>query len=227
MLKRQRDKEEDKNSDVKTQREENVEKTNHNLFSAVTRDTARQSFPGVEMSAEPSTTPEIGRSIPLQDPLVSFDPPPEKLQNRDGRNCKSSRCPVLTGKRTTVDTHVTHPFDPPPEKLQNRDGRNCKSSRCPVLTAKRPTVDTHVTHPLEVSTTTFPGNTSSSKTTNNNILIDPGHLQVLTSVYHIPTCPQTKSTVITILDKDTWTLQVPRLQIQVSENSFLDSITQV
>ena len=189
MLKRQRDKEEDKNSDVKTQREENVEKTNHNLFSAVTRDTARQSFPGVEMSAEPSTTPEIERSIPLQDPLVSFDPPPEKLQNRDGRNCKSSRCPVLTGKRTTVDTHVTHP--------------------------------------LEVSTTTFPGNTSSSKTTNNNILIDPGHLQVLTSVYHIPTCPQTKSTVITILDKDTWTLQVPRLQIQVSENSFLDSITQV
>ena len=84
-LKRQRDKEEEKTPDAKTQREEHAKEAKHNFFNVVTRDTARQSLPGIEMSAEPSATPEIERARPLQDPLVEFDPP-EKLQNRvDGQ----------------------------------------------------------------------------------------------------------------------------------------------
>jgi hypothetical protein len=34
--------------------------------------------------------------------------------------------------------------------------------------------------------------------------LDPGHLQSLTSIQHIPACPETKSPAITILQKGTW-----------------------
>ncbi len=34
--------------------------------------------------------------------------------------------------------------------------------------------------------------------------LDPGHLQSLTSIQHIPACSETKSPAITILQKDTW-----------------------
>ena len=38
----------------------------------------------------------------------------------------------------------------------------------------------------------------------DRIHLDSGHLQSLTSIQHIPTCLETKSPVITILQKDTW-----------------------
>ena len=81
--KRLRDKVEEKNPDAKTQREEDGKAAKRNFFS---RDTARQSLPSIEMSAEPSVTPAFTRTSPLQDPLVAFDPPPKKLQDRvDGQ----------------------------------------------------------------------------------------------------------------------------------------------
>jgi len=81
--KRLRDQEEEKNPDAKTQREEDGKAAKRNFFS---RDKARQSLPSIEMSAEPSVTPDFTRTSPLQDPLVAFDPPPKKLQDRvDGQ----------------------------------------------------------------------------------------------------------------------------------------------
>jgi hypothetical protein len=81
--KRLRDKVEEKNPDAKIQREEDVKTSKRNYFS---HDTSRQSLSNIEMSSEPSVTPSFTRTSPLQDPLVAFDPPPKKLQDRvDGQ----------------------------------------------------------------------------------------------------------------------------------------------
>ena len=84
--KRLRDKEEEKNPDVKTQRKEDAKETKRMFF---TRDTARQSLPNIEieMSGEPSATPVFTTRItPVQDPLLAFDPPPKKPDNRVGQS---------------------------------------------------------------------------------------------------------------------------------------------
>ncbi len=59
---------------------------------------------------------------------------------------------------------------------------------------------------MEAPTTRLAGGASSSKTTINNdrMQLDPGHLQSLTSIQHIPACSETKSPAITILQKGTW-----------------------
>jgi len=75
--KRLRDKEEAKNPDAKTQREEDGKEAKRIFFS---RDKARQSLPDIEieMSDEPSATPVFTTRItPVQDPLLAFDPPPK------------------------------------------------------------------------------------------------------------------------------------------------------
>ena len=84
--KRQRDKEEEKNPDAKTQREEDGKEAKRNFSS---RDTARQSLPNIdiEMSGEPSAAPVFTtRTTPVNGPLLAFDPPPKKLDQRvDGQ----------------------------------------------------------------------------------------------------------------------------------------------
>ena len=72
--KRLRDKEEEKNPDAKTQREEDVKEAKRNFFS---RHTARQSLPNIDiqMSGEPSAAPvSTTRTTPAQDRLLAFDP---------------------------------------------------------------------------------------------------------------------------------------------------------
>jgi hypothetical protein len=80
------DKEEEENPDAKTQREEDGKEAKRNFFS---RDTARQSLTNIdiEMSGEPSAVPVFTtRTTPVQDPLLVFDPPPKKLDQRvDGQ----------------------------------------------------------------------------------------------------------------------------------------------
>ena len=137
--KRLRDKEEEKNPDAKTQREEHGKEVKRNFFN---RDTARQSLASIDMSGEPTATPALRRTSPVQEPLQEVDPPPKRLDQRvDGQvyihddgllkgvpvkwsansktylctcdmsvhhgNCKTSRCPVLTGKRTSASTEVS------------------------------------------------------------------------------------------------------------------------
>ncbi len=81
--KRLRDKDEEKTPDAKTQREEDDKEATRIFFS---RDTGRQPLPIIEMSVEPSVTPAFTRTSSLQDPLVVFDPPSKKLQDRvDGQ----------------------------------------------------------------------------------------------------------------------------------------------
>ena len=204
--KRQRDKEEEKNPDAKTQREEDGKEAKRNFFS---RHTARQSFPTIEMSAEPSVTPAFTRTSPLQDPLVAFDPPPKKLQDR-------------------VDGQVYTPADGPFRGVRVQwSGRaktymctcnisahsgNCQANRCPVLTEKQASASTEVSQTVEVPTTRLAGGASPCQSKFNNMHLDPGHLQCLTSIHYIPACSETASPAITILHKGTWgdeMLQMP------------------
>jgi hypothetical protein len=82
------DKEEEKNHDVKTQREEDDKEAKHNFFSRLT---AHQSLTNIEieMSGEPSTTPVFTTmTTPVQDPLLAFEHPPKKPDQRvDGQVC--------------------------------------------------------------------------------------------------------------------------------------------
>ena len=201
--KRLRDKEEAKNPDAKTQREEDGKEAKRIFFS---RDKARQSLPDIEieMSDEPSATPVFTTRItPVQDPLLAFDPPPKKLDNRvDGQ----------------VYTPADGPFRGVPVKWSPTDktylcicdssvhGGQSLARRCPVI-AHRTSASTVVSHTVEEPTTRLAGGASSSKSTINydRMQLDPGHLQSLTSVQHIPACSETKSPAITILQKGTWT----------------------
>ena len=84
--KRLRDKDEEKNPDAKTQREEDGKEARRNFFS---RHTAHQSLPNIdiEMSGEPSAAPVFTTTTtPVQEPLLAFDPPPKKPDQRvDGQ----------------------------------------------------------------------------------------------------------------------------------------------
>jgi hypothetical protein len=157
----------------------------------------------IEMSDEPSATPVFTRRItPVQDPLLAFDPPPKKLDNRvDGQVYTPADGPFRgvpvqwssSGKTyvCTCDSSV--------------HGGNSLASRCPVI-AKRTSASTGVSQTVEQPTTRLVGGASSSKATSNydNMHLDPGHLQSLTSIHHIPACSETKSPAITILQKGTW-----------------------
>ena len=80
--KRLRDEVEENNPDAKTQREEDGKAAMRNFFNP---QTPRQSLPNIEseMSSEPSETPLFTtRTTPVQDPLLAFDPPPKKLDQR-------------------------------------------------------------------------------------------------------------------------------------------------
>ena len=74
--KRLRDKEEEKNPDAKTQREEHGKQIKRNFFN---RDTTRQSLTSIDMSGEPTTPPAFTRTSPVQEPLQELDPPPKIL----------------------------------------------------------------------------------------------------------------------------------------------------
>ena len=70
--KRLRDKDEEKNPDAKTQREEDDKEAKRNFFS---RHTPHQSLPNIEieMSGEPSSTPVFTtRTTPVQGPLLTL-----------------------------------------------------------------------------------------------------------------------------------------------------------
>jgi len=85
-LKRLRDKEEEENLDAKTQREQAGKEAKRNFFN---RDTARQSLRNIdiEMSGEPSAAPVFTKTTtPVQEPLLAFDPPSKKPDQRvDGQ----------------------------------------------------------------------------------------------------------------------------------------------
>ena len=195
--KRLRDKVEEKNPDAKTQREEDGKAAKRIFFS---RDTARQSLPSIEMSAEPSVTPDFTRTSPLQDPLVAFDPPPKKLQDRvDGQvytpadgSFRGVRVQWSARAKTYMCTC----------DISAHSG-NCQANRCPVLTEKQASASTEVSQTVEVPTRRLAGGASSCKSKFNNMQIDPGHLQSLTSIHHIPACSETESPPITILQKGT------------------------
>jgi hypothetical protein len=163
------------------------------------------------MSGEPSATPVFTTRIPpVQDPLLTFDPPPKKLDNRvDGQ----------------VYTPADGPFRGVPVKWSATGktylcicdsgvhGGKLLGRRCPVI-AQRTSASTVVSQTVEEPTTKLAGGASSSKATLNydTMQFDPGHLQSLTSIHHIPACSETKSPTITILQKGTWTdkmLQMP------------------
>jgi hypothetical protein len=84
--KRLRDIVEEKNPNAKTQKEEDGKEARRNFFS---RETPRQSLPNIdiEMSGEPSAAPVFTtRTTPVQEPLLAFDPPPKKPDQRvDGQ----------------------------------------------------------------------------------------------------------------------------------------------
>jgi hypothetical protein len=201
--KRLRDKEEEKNPDAKTQREEDDKEAKRNFFS---RHTAHQSLPNIEieMSGEPSATPVFTTTTtPVQDPLLAFEHPPKKPDQRvDGQVyihtdglLKGVRVKWSASSKTyfcTCDMSVHH--------------GNCKTSRCPLLTGKRTAACTEASHTVEEPTTRLPVGLSFSKATINNdrMQLDPGHLQSLTSIQRIPGCSETKSPAITILQKGTW-----------------------
>jgi hypothetical protein len=209
--KRLRDKEEEKNPDAKTQREEDDKEAKRNFFS---RHTAHQSLPNmeIEMSGEPSATPVFTTTTThVQDPLLAFEHPPKKPDQRVDGLVYIHKDGLLKGVRVkwsassktyfcTCDTSV-------------HDG-NCETRRCPLLTGKRTSASTEVSQTVEGPTTRLAGGASSSKATINydRMQIDPGHLQSLTSIQHIPACSDTKSPAITILQKGTWAdkmLQMP------------------
>ena len=187
--KRLRDKEEEKNPDAKTQREEDVKEAKRNFFS---RHTARQSLPNIDiqMSGEPSAEPvSTTRTTPAQDRLLAFDPPPKQLDQR------------VHGQ---VYTPADGPFRGVPVQWSSSGktyvctcdssvhGGNSLASRCPVI-AKRTSASTEVSQTVEQPTTRLVGGASSSKATINydNMHLDPGHLQSLTSIHHIPACSET------------------------------------
>ena len=112
--KRLRDKEEEKTPDDKTQREEDVKEANHMFF---TRDTTRQSLPNIdiEMSGEPIAAPVFTtRTTPVNAPLLAFDPPPKKLDNRvDGQVYTPADGP----SRKSPSTEVSQTVEEPPTRL--------------------------------------------------------------------------------------------------------------
>ena len=75
------------------------------------------------------------------------------------------------------------------------------------MIAKRTSASTEVSQTVEQPRTRLVGGASSSKATINydNMHLDPGHMQSLTSIKHIPACSETASPAITILQKGTWT----------------------
>ncbi len=80
------------------------------------------------------------------------------------------------------------------------------------MTEKQASASTEVSQTVEVPTRRLAGGASSCKSKFNNMQIDPGHLQSLTSIHHIPPCSETASPPITILQKGTWgdeMLQIP------------------
>ena len=83
---------------------------------------------------------------------------------------------------------------------------NCQANRCPVLTEKQASASEDTSQTVKEPTTRLAVGVSFSKATINNdrMQLDPGHLQSLTSIQHIPACSRTKSPDITILQKDTW-----------------------
>ena len=209
--KRLRDKEEEKTPDAKTQREEDDKEAKRNFFS---RHTPHQSLPNIEieMSGEPSATPVFTtRTTPVQDPLLAFDPPPKKPDQRVDGQLYIHEDGLLKGVRVkwsassktyfcTCDMSVHH--------------GNCKTSRCPLLSGKPTSASTEVSQTVQEPTTRLAVGVSFSKATINNdrMQLDPGHLQSLTSIQHIPACSETKSPAITILQKGTWAdkmLQMP------------------
>ena len=166
----------------------------------------------IEMSGEPSAAPVFTTTTtPVQEPLLAFDPPPKKPDQRVDGQVYIHEDGLLKGVRVkwsassktyfcTCDMSVHH--------------GNCKTSRCPQLTGKRTSASTEVSQTVEEPTTRLAGGASSSKATINydRMQLDPGHLQSLTSIQHIPACSETKSPAITILQKGTWAdkmLQMP------------------
>ncbi len=139
--KRLRDKEEEKNPDAKTQREEGGKEAKRNFFS---RHTAHQSLPNIEMemSAEPSATPVFTpRTTPVQDSLLAFEPPPKKPDQRVHGQVYIHKDGLLKGVRVkwsassktyfcTCDMSVHH--------------GNCETRRCPLLTGKRTSASAEV-----------------------------------------------------------------------------------
>ena len=209
--KRLQDKEEEETPDAKTQREEVDKEAKRNFFS---RHTAHQSLPNIdiEMSGEPSATPVFTTTTtPVQDPLLAFEHPPKKPDHRVDGQVYIHKDGLLKGVRVkwsvssktyfcTCDTSV-------------HDG-NCETRRCPLLTGKRTCASAEVSQTVEEPTTRLAVGVSFSKATINNdrMQLDPGHLQSLTSIQHIPACSETKSPAITILQKGTWSdtmLQMP------------------
>ncbi len=170
--KRLRDIAEEKNPDVKIQREEDGKEVKRNFFS---RDTTRQSLTNIdiEMSSEPSATPVFTtRTTPVQDPLLALDTPPKKLDQRvDGQVfihedglLKGVRVKWSVSSKTyffTCDMSVHH--------------GNCTTSRCPLLTGNRTSASTEVSLTVEEPRTRLVGGVSSSKSTiNYDIMqIDP------------------------------------------------------
>ena len=193
------DKEEEKTPDVKTQREweEDVKEAKRNFFS---RHTAHQSLPNIEieMSGEPSATPVFTtRTTPVQEPLLAFDPPPKKPDQRVDGQVYIHEDGLLKGVRVkwsassktyfcTCDMSVHH--------------GNCETRRCPLLTGQRTCASAEVSQTVEEPTTRLAVGVSFSKATINNdrMQLDPAHLQSLTSIQHIPACSETKSPAITI-----------------------------
>ena len=200
--KRLRDEVEENNPDAKTQREEDGKAAMRNFFN---RQTPCQSLPNIEseMSSEPSETPLFTtRTTPVQDLLLAFDPPPKKLDQR------------VHGQ---VYTPADGPFRGVPVQWSSSGktylctcdnsvhGGNCLASRCPVI-AKRTSASTKVSQTVEEPRTRLVGGASSAKAAINydSMHLDPGHLQCLTSIHHIPACSETASPAITILHKGTW-----------------------
>lgn len=164
------------------------------------------------MSGEPSATPVFTTTTtPVQDPLLAFEHPPKKPDHRVDGQVYIHKDGLLKGVRVkwsvssktyfcTCDTSV-------------HDG-NCETRRCPLLTGKRTCASAEVSQTVEEPTTRLAVGVSFSKATINNdrMQLDPGHLQSLTSIQHIPACSETKSPAITILQKGTWSdtmLQMP------------------
>ena len=202
--KRLRDIAEEMNPDAKTQREEVGKEAKRNFFS---RDITRQSLPNIdiEMSSEPTATPVFTtRTTPVADPLLALHPPPKKIDQRVDGQVYRHEDGLLKGVRVKWSASSKTYFCTC--DLSVHQG-NCKTSRCPLLTGKRTSASTESSQTVEQPRTRLVGGASSSKATINydNMHLDPGHMQSLTSIKHIPACSETASPAITILQKGTWT----------------------
>jgi len=210
-LKRLRDKEEEENLDAKTQREQAGKEAKRNFFN---RDTVRQSLRNIdiEMSGEPSAAPVFTKTTtPVQEPLLAFDPPPKKPDQRVDGQVYIHEDGLLKGVRVKWSASSKTYFCTCDMSVHNG---NCETRRCPLLSGKRTSASTEVSQTVEEPTTRLAVGVSFSKATINyhRMQLDPGHLQSLTSIQHIPSCSETKSPAITILQKGTWAdkmLQMP------------------